>query len=120
MAPTTSTTSTTSPVTLTEKAAQKVREMMAHPSQSAAKGLRVKVVGGGCSGLSYQLALEASPDQADRVFQSSGVTLYVDPKSALFVSGTEIDYTESIMGSGFAFKNPNAKGSCGCGTSFTA
>ena len=107
-------------LTLTPHAAQKVREMMSQPAQAAAKGLRVKVVGGGCSGLSYQLALEADPQQADKVYESNGVKLYVDPKSHLFVSGTEIDYQESVMGSGFAFRNPNSKGSCGCGSSFTA
>jgi iron-sulfur cluster assembly accessory protein len=111
---------TTTPVMLTPKAAEKVRELMRDPSQVRAKGLRVKVVGGGCSGLSYQLALEENPTSADKVFESNGVTLYVDPKSNLFVAGTEIDYQETIMGSGFAFKNPNSKGSCGCGSSFTA
>jgi iron-sulfur cluster assembly accessory protein len=107
-------------LTLTPKAAEKVRELMSQPAQAQAKGLRVRVVGGGCSGLSYQLALEATPQQADKVYESNGVVLYVDPKSNLFVTGTEIDYQESVMGSGFAFKNPNAKGSCGCGSSFTA
>jgi iron-sulfur cluster assembly accessory protein len=108
------------PVTLTPKAADKVRALMGQPAQTGAKGLRVKVVGGGCSGMSYQLALETGPEQADKVYESEGVTLYVDPKSNLFVSGTEIDYQESLMGGGFAFRNPNAKGSCGCGTSFNA
>jgi iron-sulfur cluster assembly accessory protein len=107
-------------LTLTPKAAEKVRELMAQPAQAAAKGLRVKVVGGGCSGLSYQLALEREAAPGDKVFESQGVKLYVDPKSNLFVTGTEIDYQESLMGSGFAFTNPNSKGSCGCGQSFTA
>lgn len=107
-------------ITLTPKAAEKVKAMLADPGQKGATGLRVKVVGGGCSGLSYQLALERQAVPADKVLQSEGVTIYLDPKSALFVSGTQIDYEESIMGQGFAFKNPNAKGSCGCGSSFTA
>lgn len=107
-------------ITLTPKAAEKVKAMLADPGQKGATGLRVKVVGGGCSGLSYQLALERQGVPADKVLQSEGVTIYLDPKSALFVSGTQIDYEESIMGQGFAFKNPNAKGSCGCGSSFTA
>lgn len=107
-------------ITLSPKAAQKVKAMMADPSQAGATGLRVKVVGGGCSGLSYSLALERAAVPADRVFESEGVSIYVDPKSALFVTGTQIDYEESLMGQGFAFRNPNAKGTCGCGSSFTA
>lgn len=107
-------------VTLTPKAAQKVKAMMTDPAQTGATGLRVKVVGGGCSGLSYHLALERQGSPADKVIESEGVTIYLDPKSALFVGGTQIDYEESMMGQGFAFKNPNAKGSCGCGSSFTA
>jgi iron-sulfur cluster assembly accessory protein len=107
-------------ITLTPKAADKVRELMKDPTQARAKGLRVKVVGGGCSGLSYHLALEENPTAADKVVESNGVTLFIDPKSNLFVAGTEIDYQETIMGSGFAFKNPNSKVSCGCGSSFTA
>jgi iron-sulfur cluster assembly accessory protein len=108
------------PVTLTSRAAEKVRELMSQPAQAKAKGLRVKVVGGGCSGLSYQLALEADPVPQDKVYESEGISLFVDPKSNLFLSGTQIDYEETMMSQGFAFKNPNAKGSCGCGSSFTA
>ncbi len=108
-------------VTLTPEAEKKVRELMADPAQSEAKGLRVKVVGGGCSGMSYQLALERGPDEKDQVITAyDGFEVYVDPKSALFVGGTQIHYTESMMGSGFEFKNPNATGSCGCGSSFSA
>lgn len=107
-------------ITLTPKAASKVKAMMADPAQAGATGLRVKVAGGGCSGLSYQLALERQAAAVDKVYESEGVRIYLDPKSALFVSGTQIDYEESIMGQGFAFKNPNAKGTCGCGSSFTA
>ena len=107
-------------ITLTPKAAQKVQDLMKDPAQAGATGLRVKVVGGGCSGLSYQLGLDKAAGPGDKVVTSEGVTIYLDPKSALFVSGTQIDYEESVMGSGFAFKNPNAKGSCGCGSSFTA
>lgn len=107
-------------ITLSAKAAQKVKAMMADPAQAGAAGLRVKVVGGGCSGLSYSLALERQGSPADKVIESEGVRIFLDPKSALFVAGTQIDYEESIMGQGFAFKNPNAKGTCGCGSSFTA
>ena len=107
-------------ITLTEKAATKVKELFKQQGSPEGTGLRVKVVGGGCSGLSYQLAVETSPTPADKVFESQGVRIFLDPKSALFVTGTEIDFQESLMGAGFAFKNPMAKGTCGCGTSFTA
>ncbi len=107
-------------VTLTPAAANKVRDLMAQPEQSEATGLRVKVVGGGCSGLSYSIALERAADENDSVLECEGVKVYIDPKSALFINGTQIDYHESLMGSGFAFENPNATGTCGCGTSFTA
>ncbi len=107
-------------VILTPAAADKVRALMAQPDQEGATGLRVKVVGGGCSGLSYQIVLERSAGEDDSVVESEGVEIYIDAKSSLFINGTEIDYQESLMGSGFAFKNPNATGTCGCGTSFTA
>jgi iron-sulfur cluster assembly accessory protein len=106
-------------VTLTERAANKVKELLGNGSPVEG-GLRVKVVGGGCSGLSYVLDIERTPTPADKVFESHGVRVYLDPKSALFIGGTEIDWQESLMGSAFSFKNPNAKGTCGCGTSFTA
>lgn len=107
-------------ITLTENAAKKVKTLFQEQSAPEGTGLRVKVVGGGCSGLSYSLAVESAPVPADKVYESQGVKIYLDPKSALFVSGTEIDWQESMMGAGFAFKNPMAKGTCGCGTSFTA
>src|SRR5262245_38484116 len=107
-------------ITLTEPAANKVRSLIAEQGSPEGTGLRVKVVGGGCSGMSYQLALESSPTPADKVFESHGIKVYLDPKSALFVNGTEIDWQESMMGAAFSFKNPQAKGTCGCGTSFTA
>lgn len=107
-------------ITLTERAADKVRELMERPDQAEARGLRVKVLGGGCSGLSYHIELERGAGENDQVSESEGITIYVDPKSSLFVDGTEIDYHESMMGSGFSFQNPNAKGTCGCGTSFNA
>lgn len=108
------------PVTLTEKAAEKVRELMTDPAQEGATGLRVQVTGGGCSGLSYKLKFEREPAEKDRELESQGVKVFIDPKSLLFVDGIEIDYYETMMGSGFQFKNPNATGSCGCGQSFSA
>ena len=107
-------------VTLTEPAADKVRHLMSQPEQQASTGLRIKVVGGGCAGMSYELVLEKEAGEGDAVYESEGVKIYVDPKSNLFVSGTQIDYHESMMGSGFKFENPNATGGCGCGSSFSA
>lgn len=107
-------------VTLTEKAAEKIRALMAQPEQAEAKGLRLKVVGGGCAGMTYSVVLEREADEADLAYESEGITIWVDPKSNLFLAGTQIDYTESMMGSGFKFENPNATGGCGCGTSFSA
>jgi len=80
-------------------------------------GLRVKVVGGGCSGLSYQMSFdEARPD--DQVFERDGMKVFIDKKSLLFLNGSELDYVEGLTGAGFKFQNPNVKGSCGCGESF--
>lgn len=110
----------TSQIVLTPSAADKVRRLMEEPSNEGATGLRVRVAGGGCSGLTYQLKLERSPEEADQILESEGVQIFLDPKSALFVTGTQINWVESMMGSGFEFQNPNAKGTCGCGTSFTA
>ena len=109
-----------SPIALTSSAADKVRSLMKSPENEGATGLRVRVAGGGCSGLTYQLKLERGAEDADQVFESEGVQIFLDPKSALFVNGTQINWVESMMGSGFEFKNPNATGTCGCGTSFTA
>ncbi len=113
-------TTMTSPIQLTEKAAAKIKSLMADQNAPEGTGLRVKVVGGGCSGMSYAINLEPAAAPADKVFESQGVKVFLDPKSALFITGTEVDWQESMMGAGFAFKNPLAKGSCGCGSSFTA
>ncbi|MFQ5792731.1 MAG: iron-sulfur cluster insertion protein ErpA [Acidobacteriota bacterium] len=104
-------------VTMTATAATKVKEFLAQHNRPDA-GLRVRVVGGGCSGFQYQLALDDQASPEDQVYEQDGVKLFVDPSSATYVDGTEIDYVEDIMGSGFRFNNPNAKGSCGCGESF--
>ncbi|HXV62929.1 MAG TPA: iron-sulfur cluster insertion protein ErpA [Vicinamibacteria bacterium] len=104
-------------VTLTELAATKVHEFLEQNGRPEA-GLRVRVVGGGCSGFQYQLALDEAASEGDEVFEQNGVRLFVDPRSYLYLDGTQIDYVEDIMGSGFRFSNPNATGSCGCGESF--
>ena len=82
-------------------------------------GLRVRVVPGGCSGFQYSLNIEEDSRQGDHVLDAHGVRLFVDMFSAQYLNGVEIDYVNSVMGSGFTFKNPNATGGCGCGSSFT-
>lgn len=104
-------------ITLTSLAATKVQEFLEHNGRPEA-GLRVRVVGGGCSGFQYQLALDDAASDGDQVYEQEGIKLYVDPRSHLYLDGTEIDYVEDIMGSGFRFNNPNSTGSCGCGESF--
>src|SRR5256885_1573700 len=106
---------------VTESAAEEIKKFMSGEEdlpQSA--GLRVRVVPGGCSGFQYSLNIEEESRQGDHVFDAHGVRLFVDMFSAQYLNGVEIDYVTGVMGSGFTFKNPNATGSCGCGTSFTA
>jgi iron-sulfur cluster assembly accessory protein len=83
-------------------------------------GLRVRVVPGGCSGFQYSLNIEEESRQGDFILDEKGVKLFVDMFSAQYLNGVQIDYVTGVMGSGFTFTNPNATGSCGCGTSFTA
>ena len=80
---------------------------------------RVYIQGGGCSGFQYSLNIEDAPEGDDEVLEVEGVKLFVDPFSAQYLEGVEVDYVSSMMGSGFAFRNPNAAGGCGCGSSFT-
>jgi iron-sulfur cluster assembly protein len=102
-------------ITLTERAAQKILALV---GESPNRGLRVKVVGGGCSGLQYKMDLD-DPRETDKVFERDGARLLVDRKSFLYLNGTELDYSEELMASGFNLKNPNVKRTCGCGASFT-
>ena len=105
-------------VSVTPKAIQKIKQ--AFEKQGVTGGLRLGVLGGGCSGLSYQFKFDTKPRANDKVFHFDGVEVWVDPKSLLYLNGMVLDYKESLMQSGFEFDNPNAKKSCGCGTSFTA
>jgi iron-sulfur cluster assembly accessory protein len=105
-------------VKVTEAAAAKLKDLMAKDGVEG-QGLRVRVKGGGCSGYEYQLAFD-TPKEGDQVFEEGGVKVVVDPKSLLFLAGTEIDFQDGLTGTGFAIKNPNSKGSCGCGQSFQA
>ena len=100
-------------------AAQKVQSLLSR--QGRPQGvLRVAVVGGGCSGLQYKMDLQDSPANRDILVESNGVRVVVDPKSALYVAGSELDYVEALQGGGFKVKNPNAASSCSCGESFSA
>ena len=106
---------------VTETAAEEIKKFMAsEEGLPETAGLRVRVVPGGCSGFQYSLNIEEESRQGDHVFDQHGVRLFVDMFSAQYLNNVEIDYVTSVMGQGFTFKNPNATGSCGCGSSFTA
>ncbi len=102
-------------ITLTDNAANKILSLVRDDPR---KGLRVKVVGGGCSGLQYRMDLD-EPRSGDKIFEHNGAKVVVDRKSFLYLNGTEVDYSESLMSSGFNLRNPNVKRSCGCGASFS-
>lgn len=108
-------------INVTETAAEKIQELLTDESKPGA-GLRVFVQGGGCSGFQYGLMIdEGEGDQdADKVFEVNGVRLLVDPISLRYLNGAEVDFVDNNMGGGFTIKNPNAKSTCGCGSSFSA
>ncbi|HLG37665.1 MAG TPA: iron-sulfur cluster insertion protein ErpA [Nitrososphaera sp.] len=106
------------PVTVTPKAAEKVAEFMKQEG-NAALYLRVYVSGGGCSGLSYGMGFEEKPDEDDTVIEQDGVKVLLDSYSQRYLKGANIDYVESLMGSGFKINNPNVTKSCSCGHSFS-
>jgi iron-sulfur cluster insertion protein len=104
---------------LTEKAAEKVKEIRQAEGIEDAMALRMRVVGGGCSGFTYDLYFD-NVAEADKTFDSNGVKLVVDQMSLMYLMGTEVDYVEGLQGAGFKFNNPNVKSTCGCGSSFSA
>jgi iron-sulfur cluster assembly protein len=105
---------------VTEKAAKEIQRLQASDPQASSM-LRVSVVGGGCSGMSYKLDFEkGTPAANDKIFEELGVKLVVDPKSMLFLTGLTLDFSDGLNGTGFTFNNPNAKRTCGCGSSFSA
>jgi iron-sulfur cluster insertion protein len=104
---------------LTDVAVEKVREVMVREGVKDG-GLRIAVVGGGCSGFQYNLSLDDSPREDDTVIEQAGVKLFLDPISQQYVYGTVIDYVNGLHGAGFKFVNPNATRTCGCGSSFSA
>ena len=104
-------------IEISENAVKKIQSLLAQQEKEA-QGLRVKVVGGGCSGLSYKMDLDVLRD-GDRVFERDSVKVLVDRKSFIYLRGTELDYADGLMDSGFKLQNPNVKRSCGCGSSFS-
>lgn len=106
------------PVAITEKAARMVMLTREEEGLEAGSGLRVAVRGGGCSGFEYALDFETEARENDHVYQQGELTVYVDALSARYLQGTRIDYVMGAQGAGFKFENPNAAGSCGCGSSF--
>ena len=106
------------PIMLTSKAIAKVKEIMTQQTPAPA-GLRVGVVGGGCSGFSYSMSFENSSGLMDKVFDMEGLKVFVDATSLTYLNGCTVDYLETLEGAGFKFENPNVRTTCGCGSSFS-
>ena len=106
-------------MTMTDTAVAKGQDFIEEHGVEGDVGLRVAVLPGGCSGFQYGLNVEDAPEEEDEVVDIRGVRVFVDPFSAQYLDGVEIDYVTSFMGQGFTFKNPSASGGCGCGSSFT-
>jgi iron-sulfur cluster assembly accessory protein len=107
-------------IEITETAAERIRELLEKEGKLDTHGLRLKVVGGGCSGLRYELAFDDRISDADTELETLGVRVIVDEKSALYLVGTKLDFVDTLQESGFKMVNPNATNTCGCGESFNA
>jgi iron-sulfur cluster assembly protein len=108
-------------VQVTERAIKRIRIAMAKEGISPTEGgLRLGVLGGGCSGLSYNIRFDSQPRERDRIYQFEDVRVFVDPKSFIYLNGMVLDYEETLMRQGFNFINPNSTKSCGCGSSFSS
>ena len=107
-------------VTVTEKAASKIKELMAEEHEGDVSVLRVAIQGGGCSGFQYALGFDRGPQDGDNEIEMHGVKVVIDPFSAPYLTGSEIDFVDALMGAGFAINNPNVTAACGCGSSFQA
>jgi len=105
-------------LTLTPTAVEKVKTVLSQRGENG--GLRISVVGGGCSGFQYQMTIDKESNAEDKIIEQDGIRLFIDPRSSLYLDGTIVDYVETLTGAGFKFDNPNAKGTCGCGESFYA
>jgi iron-sulfur cluster assembly accessory protein len=106
------------PVNLTPTAIVKVKEIMGQQNPVPA-GLRIGVVGGGCSGFSYSMSFENAPGVMDKIYTFEDLKVYVDATSAMYLNGCVVDFVETLEASGFKFENPNVKSTCGCGSSFS-
>ena len=106
-------------ITITDKAKSKIDTLMQDSEMGSDYFLRVSVKGGGCSGLSYNLDFDNEEQKGDQFFEDRGIKIALDMKSFLYLAGTELDFTDGLNGKGFAFNNPNASRSCGCGESFS-
>jgi iron-sulfur cluster assembly accessory protein len=107
-------------VTVTDTAAQKIRELMESEPEGEISVLRIAVQGGGCSGFQYALGFDRGPQDGDNEVEVNGVRIVIDPFSAPYLTGSEIDFVDQLMGAGFAINNPNVQAACGCGSSFQA
>ena len=107
-------------IQVTESASSQIKRLLDAEGKAATHALRMKVVGGGCSGLSYQLSFDPNLKETDAQVENAGVRVVIDEKSALYLVGTTLDYIDTLMESGFKIQNPNEKNSCGCGSSFSA
>ena len=107
-----------SPINLTAKAVEMVRDAMTRENLTG-YGIRIGVVGGGCSGFQYSMDFENAEKDGDTVFEHEGVKVYVDPMSSMYLQGVTVDYVVGLQGAGFKFVNPNARNTCGCGQSFS-
>ena len=108
----------TSPITLTAKALEMVKDAITREGL-AGYGIRVGVVGGGCAGFQYSMDFENAAKDGDMSFEQEGITVYLDPMSSMYLQGVTIDYVVGLQGAGFKFSNPNARTTCGCGSSFS-
>jgi len=106
-------------ISITERAAQEVRRIIAEQNLPGTTALRVGVKGGGCSGFSYTLGFDDHIAETDQITEVDGIKVVCDPKSFLYLNGTQVDFEDNLMGRGFKFGNPNASKTCGCGESFT-
>jgi iron-sulfur cluster assembly protein len=114
------TTDTDSLLTITDSAARKVQELAAEEPEGEAFVLRIAIQGGGCSGFQYALGFDRGPQDGDHEIEMNGVRVVVDPFSAPYLAGAQIDFVDALMGAGFSIDNPNVVAACGCGSSFQA
>jgi len=106
-------------IQMSERAVDKVKEILDQQEPKPA-GLRIAVVGGGCSGFNYSMAFEEKPGMLDKTYQFNGLKVFIDQASLLYLDGASVDYVETLESAGFKFENPNVRSTCGCGSSFSA